>query len=106
MCVICFNEDKPTNYTTSCSHSFHTGCLMKWWNNQEMTQGCISCPLCRYEPSDGEIEHCRLSSAAYRWIKKISLGEDMFKIWIEKVKCVTYITPMADVLDAPEYVPQ
>ena len=105
MCVICFNEDKPTNYTTSCSHSFHVGCLMKWWHMQNATQGCISCPLCRYEPTDDEIEHSRLYGGAIAWIMMMSRGEDKFKDWIESLKGVVCITPMEDVLDAPEYIP-
>ena len=106
MCPICYNDEKPINYMTPCGHSFHTGCLMEWWNTQEMTQGCVSCPLCRYEPSNDEIEHCRLTSLAYTWTKRMSRGEDMVKVWIEYVKAHTETTPMRKRLYAPEYVPQ
>ena len=61
--------------------------------------------MCRYEPSNEEIEHCRLTSLAYNLLKKMSRGKDV-KRWIEKVKLHTRITPMKDVLDAPEFVPQ
>lgn len=105
MCAICYNDEKPMNYTMPCKHSFHTFCLMKWWDNRDRTHCPISCPLCRYEPSNDEIEHCRLTSLAYNWTKKMS-DEDVVKVWIEKVKRHTYITPMENVLDAPEFVPQ
>ena len=36
----------------------------------------------------------------------MSRGEDVVKVWIEKVKRHAYITPMEKVLDAPEFVPQ
>jgi hypothetical protein len=39
-------------------------------------------------------------------MKKISLGEEKFNAWIEKVKAHTETTPMVKLLRAPEYVPQ
>lgn len=106
MCPICYDDEKPMNYVMQCGHSFHTRCLIKWWAKQDETQGCVSCPLCRYNPSNDEIDHLRMCSAANAWIKYISLGEDKVKSWIEKVKRFTHITPMENVLGAPEFVPQ
>jgi len=105
MCPICYNE-KPINYTTPCGHSFHRRCLLEWWNVQYTTQGEISCPICKYQLSDDEIEHSRLCFLSKTWIKKMSLGEDKVRAWIEKVKRATQTTPMKNVLDAPEFVPQ
>ena len=106
MCAICYNDEKPMNYTISCKHSFHTFCLIQWWDNRDRAHCPISCPMCRYEPSKDEIEHCRLTSLAYNWTKKMSRGEDVVKVWFEKVKRHTYITPMENVLSASEFVPQ
>ena len=106
MCAICYDEEKPINYLMPCKHSFHTGCLMLWWDNRDRAQCPITCPLCRYEPSNDEIEHCRLTSLAYTWTKKMSRGEDMVKVWIEYVKAHTATTPMVKLLKAQEFVPQ
>jgi len=39
-------------------------------------------------------------------MKKMSLGEEDFKAWIEKVKAHTETTPLRKFLNASEYVPQ
>jgi hypothetical protein len=39
-------------------------------------------------------------------MKKMSLGEEKFKVWIEKVKAHTETTPMEKLLNASEFVPQ
>ena len=106
MCSICYNEEKPINYTTPCGHSFHTRCLFEWWNVQYTRGDCVSCPLCRRLPSHGEIEHAKLTSLSNTWMKKMSLGEEKFKAWIEKVKAHTETTPMEKLLNASEFMPQ
>ena len=107
MCPICYNDEKPDNYTTPCGHSAHTRCLFEWWNVQYTTQrGCVSCPLCRHLLSDDEIEHVKLISLTKSWMKKMSLGEENFKAWIEKVKAHTETAPMRKFLNAAEFVPQ
>jgi hypothetical protein len=43
-CPICLDEVQPsfkTNHITSCGHSFHSSCIMKWFE----TSDC--CPVCR-----------------------------------------------------------
>jgi len=39
-------------------------------------------------------------------MKKMSLGEENVKVWIEYVKTHTKTTPMEKLLKASEYVPQ
>jgi len=39
-------------------------------------------------------------------MKKMSLGGEEFKAWIEKVKAHTETTPMRKLLSAREFVPQ
>ena len=43
LCSICLEElDSKSNFViTSCNHSFHSDCLLKWLNNNN------NCPLCR-----------------------------------------------------------
>jgi len=107
MCPICYTDEKPDNYTTPCGHSFHIRCLFEWWDVQMTTQrGCVSCPLCRHLLLDDETEHAKLISLTKSWVKTMSLGEEKFKVWIEKVKAHTQTTPMRNLVDAAEFVPQ
>ena len=107
MCPICYNDEKPDNYTTPCGHSAHTRCLFEWWNVQMTTQrGCVSCPYCRRVLSNDEIEHVKLISLCNTLMKKMALGEENLKAWIEKVKPHTETTPMIKLVDAAEFVRQ
>lgn len=55
MCGICLVENKAKSETISCGHSFHLKCLMKWWYTEECTHGVVSCPMCRFKPSNEEL---------------------------------------------------
>ena len=55
-----------------------------------------------------EISHdydMKMYEAAALWEKE-SRNKDKFKKWIETLKRVAPITPMENLLDAPEYLPQ
>ena len=69
-------------------------------------RGCVSCPCCRHLLSNDEIEHVKLISLCNTLMKKMFLGEEKLKAWIEKVKAHTETTPMTKLVDAAEFVRQ
>ena len=50
-CPICYDPiTKDTGVTTlACTHSYHLGCISRWFSNHE------SCPCCRSPPTDYEV---------------------------------------------------
>jgi hypothetical protein len=55
-CAICFEAiTAQTGCTTmACSHSFHFGCLVKWFGSQAEKDIHESCPCCRHEATEHE----------------------------------------------------
>ena len=55
-CAICFDAiTAQTGSTTmACSHSFHFGCLVKWFGSQADKDLHESCPCCRHEATEHE----------------------------------------------------
>jgi hypothetical protein len=55
-CSICFEAiTAQTGSTTmACSHSFHFGCLVKWFGSQADKNLHESCPCCRHEATEHE----------------------------------------------------
>ena len=109
MCVICFDDEGIHDGLLMCSHSFHMKCIMRWWITQQSLYDTTSCPLCRHESDDDEIEFLRIRCATRMWLLNESKG--LFKEWILKLK-YTYIQrqqqnlpTMEDLLDAEEFVP-
>jgi len=79
--------------------------MIKWWATQIDTQGITSCPMCRFEPSNEEIMYFGLRAGARRYVKKISQGKNVLNEWCQKMRSLASITPMEEVLDAPEFYP-
>jgi hypothetical protein len=64
-----------------------------------------SCPLCRYEPEEDELEYILLRSLADMWMRRKARKGDSFNRFIIKIKNnVGTITSMWDLIDAPEFV--
>jgi len=105
MCVICISDNINQNLSLACNHSFHLRCLTKWWITQYETQNVHSCPLCRYEPEEDELEYILLRSLADMWMRRKARKGDSFNRFIIKIKNnVGTITSMWDLIDAPEFV--
>jgi len=80
---------------------------MKWWTKQEHEDIDISCPLCRSDPDDDELEWIRLRVFTGMWITTSKKGDMNFKRFITKIKNQLKIvgyTKMEDLLWAPEFV--
>ena len=58
-CSICLEElDSKSNFViTSCNHSFHSDCLLKWLNNNN------NCPLCRNKLIDKQYSNINHSDS-------------------------------------------
>jgi hypothetical protein len=41
-CCICIDDIKDNKYNLNCGHSYHTQCIMEWFNS-----GSDTCPICR-----------------------------------------------------------
>merc|ERR1740123_274784 len=46
-CVICLSTIEKTDQCrkTTCNHTFHADCIMKWWTKEQ--GGFLHCPTCR-----------------------------------------------------------
>ena len=83
--------------------------MTKWWGTQLNTSdGIISCPMCRAEPSKDDIEYTTIRAWALCYTQKKSKGEEYFKRWSEEVKISwqqSRSTPMDQLLDASDFFP-
>ena len=83
--------------------------MTKWWGIQfNISDGIISCPMCRAEPSNDDIEYITIRGWALSYTHKKGKGEEAFKAWSEEVKTAwqqSRSTPMDQLLDAPEFQP-
>jgi len=106
MCSICYQDDNQYSISISCGHRFHINCIQKWWYQQNNDYISASCPMCRFEPNDEEYEyfHTRYVASIYMRYKNMK-SSLKFNNWIRKLNSHRdwFVTPMEDVLDAPEY---
>ena len=69
VCPICFEEVQFKElYKTSCNHTFHTGCLIKWYETSD------DCPICRHTEDDDPLI-----------IFKRNVKTEMEKIYMEAI---------------------
>lgn len=48
-CAVCLEDTKRNDKKLKCKHTFHTKCIMKWFETS------IECPQCRMEQDDDPI---------------------------------------------------
>ena len=92
MCCICLVENKAKSETISCTHSFHLNCIMKWWEAQTRDQGRISCPMCRFEPSNEEFMHFVRATAEQMNADYINYNKKEIRKWFKKWGSFTHPT--------------
>lgn len=65
MCPIChgdYNEESTPKVTLECNHSFHTGCIIRWFRTP-INEG--TCPMCRGVPVCGTSRMCMAQRCSY-----------------------------------------
>ena len=105
-CGICYNDDGVMEAALKCNHSFHLKCMMKWWATEHDTQGKSSCPMCRREPSEDEIQFLRCKRMAQQFLCRLK-SEESFARYIQIIKSHIEEHPypaMSELVDAPVFV--
>ena len=54
-CPICCEALSTARIVTECGHTFHIGCLTRWYS----TNFAQTCPMCRKEPNEQDRVHTR-----------------------------------------------